>query len=68
MRGYYIEYSNKQPEYFYLSEDVKVLEPKSTKAKSIDNKEYMRICTPAKFEFKKTQMDKGSLCETPCTQ
>jgi len=68
MRGYYIEYSNKQPEYFYLSEDIKVLEPKSTKAKSIDNKEYMRICTPAKFEFKKTQMDKGSLCETPCTQ
>jgi hypothetical protein len=68
MRGYYIDYSNKQPEYFYLSEDVKVLEPKSTKAKSIDNKEYMRICTPAKFEFKKTQMDKGSLCETPCTQ
>jgi hypothetical protein len=51
-----------------LSEDIKVLEPKSTKAKSIDNKEYMRICTPAKFEFKKTQMDKGSLCETPCTQ
>jgi hypothetical protein len=68
MRGYYIDYSNKQPEYFYLSEDVKVLEPKSTKAKSIDNKEYMRICTPAKFEFKKTQMDKGSLCETPCIQ
>jgi hypothetical protein len=68
MRGYYIDYSNKQPEYFYLSEDIKVLEPKSTKAKSIDNKEYMRICTPAKFEFKKTQMDKGSLCETPCTQ
>lgn len=68
MRGYYIDYSNKQPEYFYLSEDVKALEPKSTKAKNIENKEYMRICTPAKFEFKKTQMDKGSLCETPCSQ
>jgi len=68
MRGYYIDYSNKQPEYFYLSEDVKALEPKSTKAKNIENKEYMRICTPAKFEFKKTQMDKGSLCETPCAQ
>jgi hypothetical protein len=68
MRGYYIDYSNKQPEYFYLSEDVKLLEPKSTKAKNIENKDYMRICSPAKFEFKKTQMDKGSLCETPCAQ
>jgi hypothetical protein len=68
VRGYYIDYSNKQPEYFYLSEDIKALEPKSTKVKSIENKEYMRICSPAKFEFKKTQMDKGSLCEPPCAQ
>lgn len=65
IRAAYSDFSSKTPTHYYLNEDIKQLEPKQISNKKINEKEFMRICTPSKFQFKQTQIDRSSLCETP---
>lgn len=65
IRAAYTDYSSKTPASYFLSEDVKKLEKRNIKAKEINNKSYMRICSP--IDFKEVKMDQSSMNDVPCS-
>lgn len=66
IRAAYTDYSSKTPVNYFLSQDVKKLEPKSVITKDIKNKKYMKICTPSALKFVETKMDQSSMNDVPC--